>query len=157
MAPSNLLYAQSGGVTAVINATACGVPQNASQKEDIHVHFPAGAIKKDGPSAGTAVFCALVSLLSQKNISPDLAMTGEISLRGDVLPVGGIKEKLMAAHRLGIKKVLIPFENKKDLHDFPADVLKELEVVGVKNLPEVLGHAFGKKTREPLARKKNAR
>ena len=139
------------------NATACGVPQNASQKEDIHVHFPAGAIKKDGPSAGTAVFCALVSLLSQKNISPDLAMTGEISLRGDVLPVGGIKEKLMAAHRLGIKKVLIPFENKKDLHDFPADVLKELEVVGVKTLPEVLGHAFGKKTREPLVRKKNAR
>jgi ATP-dependent Lon protease len=116
-------------------------------KKDIHLHFPAGAVKKDGPSAGAAIFTSLVSLLSGKPVSASLAMTGEISLRGDVLHVGGIKEKCLAAHRFGIKTVLLPFQNKRDLEDIPAEVKKDVKIVFVKTMQEVAEIVFGKQSK----------
>ena len=95
-------------------------------KDDIHVHVPAGAIPKDGPSAGLAIYIALVSLLTERAVNPHIAVTGEISLRGLVLPVGGIKEKVLAAHRAGIKCVILPSRNRKDLTDIPKEVRKEM-------------------------------
>jgi ATP-dependent Lon protease len=133
-------------------ATLCGVDLKKIQSCDLHVHFPAGAVKKDGPSAGIAVFSALVGLFSERPLSADLAMTGEISLRGDVLAVGGIKEKLLAAHRFGIKKVLIPFDNLRDLDDLPESAKKELWIVGVRRIEEVLEHVFGRKTPSEVKR-----
>ncbi|APJ03601.1 endopeptidase La [Silvanigrella aquatica] len=126
------------------HAESCGVNAKSVGKKDLHVHFPEGAVKKDGPSAGVATFLGIVSQFTGKPIASDLAMTGEISLRGDVLPVGGIKEKLLAAHRYGIKQVLIPHENEHDLDEIPQEVLKEMRVVPVSNLNEVLKIAFGK-------------
>jgi ATP-dependent Lon protease len=111
-------------------------------KIDIHVHFPEGAIPKDGPSAGITMATALVSALTQKAVRRDVAMTGEITLRGKVLPIGGLKEKLLAAHRGGVKKVIIPKENQKDLHEMPKNVLNDLEVVCVSSLEEVLLNAL---------------
>jgi ATP-dependent Lon protease len=122
----------------------CGVDLNSIQASDLHVHFPAGAVKKDGPSAGIAVFSALVGLLSKRTLPADLAMTGEISLSGEVLPVGGIKEKLLAAHRYGVKRVLVPHNNLRDLDDLPESVRKSLHVVGVRRVEEVLEAAFGR-------------
>lgn len=115
----------------------CGVNIKSVGKKDIHIHFPEGAVKKDGPSAGVAALLSMVSLLSQKALPADIAMTGEISLRGDVLPVGGIKEKVLAAHRFGIKHVLIPSENQKDLEDIPQEISKELKITCVETLKEV--------------------
>lgn len=113
------------------------------RSRDVHVHFPAGAVRKDGPSAGVAVLLSLIGLFSNRKLPSDLAMTGEISLRGDVLPVGGIKEKLIAAHRYGVKTILLPFENEKDLEDLPPDVLKGLKIHLVKSMPEAVHIAFG--------------
>src|SRR5690606_7865403 len=96
-------------------------------RSDIHVHVPAGAIPKDGPSAGVAMFIALASLVQKRPVPADLAMTGEISLRGLVLPVGGIKEKVLAAQRAGIRTVLLPARNRKDLEDIPADAREKLQ------------------------------
>jgi len=128
------------------NAGTIGLSKYAKEsvfdKVDIHIHFPAGATPKDGPSAGVALVTALVSLLSNKPVRGATAMTGEIALRGLVLPVGGIKEKVLAAHRSGIKRVIIPFRNKKDLIDVPAQVLKQLEFIPVKTIPEVLAAVF---------------
>jgi len=98
------------------------------------VHFPEGATPKDGPSAGVAIATCLASLFTGRAVRHDLAMTGEITLRGKVLEVGGIKEKLLAAHRAGIRRVLIPRTNLKDLEDLPADVREELEVVGTEDV-----------------------
>ncbi|WP_186643967.1 endopeptidase La [Fluviispira vulneris] len=126
------------------NAKLCGVNSNSVIKKDLHIHFPEGAVKKDGPSAGVAAFLGMVSQFTGKPIASDLAMTGEISLRGDVLAVGGIKEKLLAAHRYGIKKVLIPQENERDLEEIPNEVLKEMKVMPVSTLNEVLSIAFAK-------------
>ena len=92
------------------------------RRSDVHIHVPAGAIPKDGPSAGTAMYTALVSLLTGRTVGNDLAMTGEISLRGLVLPIGGVKEKTIAAHRAGIRRVLLPARNRKDLEDVPQSV-----------------------------------
>nr|XP_045620946.1 lon protease homolog 2, peroxisomal-like [Procambarus clarkii] len=110
--------------------------------EEIHMHFPAGAINKDGPSAGVTILTVLVSLLSNRCVRSNVAMTGEITLNGVVLPVGGIKEKLMAAHRAGLTTVIIPAANKKDLADIQASVLDEIEVVLVNTVEEVLQAAF---------------
>ena len=105
---------------------------------DIHIHVPAGAIPKDGPSAGVTMLTALVSLISEKRIHKDLAMTGEITLRGQVLPVGGIKEKVLAAHRAGIKTIILPKWNEKDLVDIPKKVQREVEFLFVDQMQDVL-------------------
>jgi ATP-dependent Lon protease len=112
-------------------------------KRDIHIHVPSGAIPKDGPSAGVTMLTALASLLTGFRVSPKLAMTGEITLRGQVTAVGGIKEKLLAAHRSGVEHVLIPRRNEKDLADVPAEVLAQLKVTLVDNVNEVLELALG--------------
>ncbi len=111
-------------------------------RKDIHIHIPEGAVPKDGPSAGITMFTAVVSLVTGKPVSPYLAMTGEISLRGQVLPIGGLPEKLMAAERAGVKKVLIPRENVRDLEDVPAEIRNKLEIVPVTNVAEVIREAL---------------
>ncbi|KAK9729340.1 hypothetical protein K7432_000383 [Basidiobolus ranarum] len=105
---------------------------------DVHLHVPAGAVPKDGPSAGVAMVTSLVSMFTQRAIPPNLAMTGEITLRGQVLPVGGIKEKVLAAHRAGIKKVILPWRNRKDLKEIPENVQTDLEIIFVKEIRDVL-------------------
>ncbi|MCG7410181.1 endopeptidase La [Paenibacillus sp. ACRRX] len=115
---------------------------NFHEKVDIHIHVPEGAIPKDGPSAGIAMATALVSALTKSYVSKDVAMTGEITLRGRVLPIGGLKEKSLAAHRAGIRKVLFPHDNERDLQDVPESVRSELTFVPVQNLDEVLQHAI---------------
>jgi ATP-dependent Lon protease len=106
--------------------------EDIMEKRAIHVHCPAGAVPKDGPSAGLAHTIALISLFSGKAVPPEIAMTGEVSLRGRVMPVGGIKEKLIGAHRAGVKKVLLPVGNRKDVRDVPVEVKRDLEIVHVK-------------------------
>ena len=112
------------------------------KKYDIHIHIPEGAIPKDGPSAGITMCTAIVSSLTKRPVYRDLAMTGEITLRGRVLAIGGLKEKILAAHRAGIKKILIPNENEKDLKDIPRTISKQLEIVPVEHMDEVLTHAL---------------
>jgi ATP-dependent Lon protease len=114
------------------------------QEHEIHVHVPAGAIPKDGPSAGIAMTTALVSIITGVPVKKDVAMTGEITLRGKVLPIGGLKEKILAAVRSGMKTVIIPFQNKKDLEDIPAEILKRLRIVPVQDVGEVLRLALEK-------------
>jgi ATP-dependent Lon protease len=113
-------------------------------KKDFHVHVPEGATPKDGPSAGVGMVTSIVSAITEIPVDKNIAMTGEITLRGIVLPIGGLKEKLLAAHRAGIKKVLIPFENKKDLVEIPEIIKKNIEIIPVKNADEVLKHALTK-------------
>jgi ATP-dependent Lon protease len=110
---------------------------------DIHIHVPSGATPKDGPSAGVTLFTALTSLITGKTVDPKLAMTGEITLSGAVLPVGGIKEKVLAAHRAGITKVILPKENEGDLDDVPEDARNELKFVTVETIEDVLREALG--------------
>jgi ATP-dependent Lon protease len=124
------------------NAERYGIPKDFLEKSDVHIHIPAGAMPKDGPSAGITMFCALVSLLTGIRIRHDVAMTGEISLRGRVLPIGGMKEKTLAAHRAGIKRVILPDRNKPDLEEVPKEVRDELEFVFVNRLDEVLQAAL---------------
>ncbi|MCX7809207.1 MAG: endopeptidase La, partial [Deltaproteobacteria bacterium] len=119
-----------------------GIPEDFLEKHDIHIHIPAGAMPKDGPSAGVTMTAALVSLLTGVRVRPDVAMTGEITLRGRVLPVGGIKEKVLAAHRAGIKRVILPERNLVDLEEVPPEVKQELEFVGVSRIDEVLRAAL---------------
>ena len=111
-------------------------------KTDVHVHVPEGATPKDGPSAGVAMAVAMISVLTGVPVRKDVAMTGEITLRGRVLPIGGLKEKLLAALRSGIKTVLIPAENEKDLADVPDNVKGALTIVPVATVDEVLSHAL---------------
>ena len=120
-----------------------GLDPATFDKSDVHIHVPAGAIPKDGPSAGVAMFTALVSLITGKTVGSDLAMTGEISLRGLVLPVGGIKEKAVAAHRAGIRKVLLPARNRKDLEDVPQSVRNEVQFVFCERVDDVAREALG--------------
>ena len=124
-------------------AAALGLdPGNFLENTDLHVHVPAGAVPKDGPSAGVTMYTALVSLFTGVPVRPDVAMTGEITLRGNVLAVGGIKEKLLAAHRAGIKRVIIPDRCVKDLIDVPEEVKREMEILSVKRMDEVLALAL---------------
>ena len=125
------------------NAHKLGLDPTFYKKMDIHVHVPAGAIPKDGPSAGVAMITALVSLLTDKPVKDRLGMTGEISLRGNVLPIGGLKEKSTAAHRAGLTHILAPAQNEKDLVDIPKKVLKDLKISFVKDVSEVLKLALG--------------
>lgn len=120
------------------NALSLGIAEDFFETQDIHIHIPAGAIPKDGPSAGVTMLTALASLLTHKKIQKDLAMTGEITLRGQVLPVGGIKEKVLAAHRAGIKTIIMPSWNKKDLEDIPEKVKSEIHFHFVDKMMDVL-------------------
>ncbi len=119
-----------------------GIDENFYRETDIHIHVPEGAIPKDGPSAGIAMCTSIVSVLTEKYIDKSVAMTGEITLRGRVLPVGGIKEKFLAAHANGIKKVIISKENEKDIGEIPSSIQKQLEIMPVENMDDVLLHAF---------------
>ncbi|MBR0135179.1 MAG: endopeptidase La, partial [Clostridia bacterium] len=119
-------------------------------KTDIHVHLPEGAIPKDGPSAGITLFTAVTSALTGIPVRAGLAMTGEITLRGRVLPIGGLREKLLAAVRAGITTVLIPEKNRKDLRDVPEDILDALEIVYVDSADEVLEHALMKQAEKRI-------
>jgi ATP-dependent Lon protease len=124
------------------NAGKLKIDAGRFTKFDYHIHVPAGAIPKDGPSAGIAMFTSLVSLLLAKPTRPDVAMTGEITLRGLVLPIGGLKEKILAAKQAGIKTVILPARNKKDLPDVPKEAKKGLKFIFAKNTNDVLKHAL---------------
>jgi ATP-dependent Lon protease len=123
-------------------APAYGVKPSIFARKDIHVHLPEGAVPKDGPSAGVGMVTAMISTLSGVAVKRDVAMTGEVTLRGRVLPIGGLKEKLLAALRGGIRTVLIPAENEKDLVDLPSTVMEGLEIVPVSHVDEVLARAL---------------
>jgi ATP-dependent Lon protease len=122
-----------------------GVPRDFLDKSDIHIHIPAGSMPKDGPSAGVTMFTALVSMLTGVRVRHDVAMTGEITLRGRVLPIGGLKEKVLAAHRAGIKRVIVPERNKPDLDEVPSEVKNDLEFVFVSKMDQVLEAALEEK------------
>jgi len=126
-----LTYARS-------KAGALGIDEKFYAKNDVHIHVPAGAIPKDGPSAGVTMAIALISALTRKPIPKEIGMTGEMTLRGKILPVGGIKEKVLAAHRAGIKKIVLPADNEKDLEEVPQHVRNELNFVFVKNIDDIL-------------------
>jgi ATP-dependent Lon protease len=128
-------------------ARRLGIKDEIFEKSDLHVHLPEGATPKDGPSAGTAITTSMVSTLSGIPVRPNVAMTGEITLRGEVLAIGGLKEKLLAALRGGIKTVLIPEENVKDLAEIPDNVKNRIEIVPVKWIDQVLEVAL---TRQPI-------
>jgi ATP-dependent Lon protease len=129
-----------------------GVAEDFYQKIDLHIHLPEGATPKDGPSAGIGICTAMVSILTGIPVRADVAMTGEITLRGEVLPIGGLKEKLLAAHRGGIKIVLIPEENLKDLAEIPDNVKNRLEILPVKWIDQVLELALERRP-EALTKK----
>ena len=123
-------------------AVEFGIEPPFFEKKDIHLHVPEGATPKDGPSAGAAIAISMISVLTGIRVISNVAMTGEISLRGRILPIGGLKEKLLSASRGGITKVLIPDENEKDLKDVPEEIKKKLEIVLVKHLDDVIQHAL---------------
>ncbi|MCD6391484.1 MAG: endopeptidase La [Dehalococcoidia bacterium] len=136
-------------LTHVRTLTACeqpkfDIPKNFYANNDIHIHVPAGAIPKDGPSAGITMAVALASAVTKHLVSKDVGMTGEITLRGKVLPVGGIRDKVLAAHRAGLKKVILPKENEKDLEEIPKEVKEDLQFIFVKSIDEALEHALNK-------------
>jgi len=125
-------------------AHAWGIADQVFEKRDLHVHFPEGATPKDGPSAGIAITTAMVSTLTGIAVRADVAMTGEITLRGEVLAIGGLKEKLLAAHRGGIKTVIIPEENVKDLSEIPDNVKNHLDIIPVRWIDRVLEVALAR-------------
>jgi ATP-dependent Lon protease len=119
-------------------STQFGLKPSLFERKDIHIHVPEGAIPKDGPSAGITMCTSIVSVLTGIPVRKDIAMTGEVTLRGNVLPIGGLKEKLLAAHRGGVKTVIIPYDNEKDLAEIPDNVTKGLTIIPVKHVDEVL-------------------
>jgi ATP-dependent Lon protease len=121
-----------------------GILPPTFEKKDFHIHVPEGATPKDGPSAGIAVVTSIISSITDNPVNKDVAMTGEVTLTGNVLQIGGLKEKLLAAHRAGIKKVLIPTDNKKDLVEIPETIRKSINIVVIKSIDEVLKHALTK-------------
>src|SRR5690606_19247199 len=128
-----------------------GVDRHFLRGRDIHVHVPQGAVPKDGPSAGVTVTTAVVSVLSGKPVRPDVAMTGEVTLRGKVLPIGGVREKVLAAHRAGIRDVILPKRNVKDEPEIPERVLQEIRIHYVSSIEEVLAIALLDDVRQDAA------
>ena len=124
------------------NASKYGVAKDFLEKSDLHIHIPAGAMPKDGPSAGVTMFTALVSLMTGIKVRHDVAMTGEITLRGRVLPIGGLKEKVLAAHRAGIKRIVVPERNRADLEEVPKEVVDELQFFFASRMDQVLEAAL---------------
>lgn len=125
------------------NAQKFNINPNFRKNKDIHIHVPEGAVQKDGPSAGITITTAVLSALTRKKVHKDIAMTGEITLRGKILPIGGLKEKLLAAERFGVKKVIIPIENQRDLREIDEDAIKNLEVIPISSMEEVAKIALG--------------
>ena len=123
-------------------ADALGLERDFYQKVDVHVHFPEGAVPKDGPSAGITMVTSLVSALLRLPVRRDVAMTGEVTLRGRVLPIGGVKDKILAAHRAGIFTCIIPSENQKDLKEIPPKVLRSMTIIPAEHMDEVLRSAL---------------
>ena len=138
------------------HAAQLGIPEDFFSTSDLHVHVPAGAIPKDGPSAGVTMAISLISLLTGKAPRDKLSMTGEITLRGRVLPIGGLKEKVLAANRAGIKTVIIPAKNEKDLEDVPPEIRKRIEFIPVDTIDQAVEAAFARKTGKKPARKPRA-
>ena len=135
----------TAGMTFVrAHADKFDINPDFNEKLDLHVHVPAGAIPKDGPSAGVSMITSLVSLITNIPVKSKVAMTGEITLRGNVLPIGGVKEKVTAAHRAGIKEVILPFLNQKDIEDVPEHVLKDMNFHFAKEIWDVLKVALPK-------------
>lgn len=124
------------------NATTWNIDVSVFKNNGIHLHVPAGAVPKDGPSAGVTMVCAIASLLTGRAVRTDTAMTGEINLSGEVLPIGGVREKVLAAHRLGIKRVLLPQKNSKNLVDVPEDVRSQIEFIFCKQINQVLENSL---------------
>jgi ATP-dependent Lon protease len=133
------------------NARALGIKDDYFAKHDIHLHVPAGATPKDGPSAGVTMATALASLITVRPVRSDVGMTGEITLRGQVLPIGGLKEKTLAAHRAGLKTVIIPQRNEKDLDDVPEEVRKEMKFILADRVEDVLAAALEKPSKKRRA------
>jgi ATP-dependent Lon protease len=125
-----------------VHAARLGIDPRVFRENEIHIHFPAGAMKKDGPSAGITVLVALASLLSGRSVRGDLSMTGEVTLRGQVLPVGGVKDKILAAHRAGIREVILPRRNEKDLEEVPQEILAALRIHPVDEAFEAIREAI---------------
>ena len=130
------------------NSSKFSLPKNFYNKKEIHIHVPEGAIPKDGPSAGVTIAIALISAISGKKAKGNIAMTGEINLRGEVLAIGGLREKLIAAKRIGINKVLIPKDNEKDLEEVPKDILNEMNIILIENVFEAYKHSFDNKKKK---------
>ncbi|EXI71354.1 MAG: Lon protease 2 [Candidatus Accumulibacter sp. SK-11] len=134
--------AQAALTLVKTRAASLGIEAGSFEKSNVHVHVPAGAIPKDGPSAGVAIFVALASLFIDQAVRNDTAMTGEISLRGLVLPVGGIKDKVLAAMRAGITRVLLPARNRRDLDEVPAEAREKLEFVFLDSVDDAMANAL---------------
>ena len=134
--------AQAALTLVKTRANSLGIDAASFEKSDVHIHIPAGAIPKDGPSAGVAIFIALASLFADRTVRSDTAMTGEISLRGLVLPVGGIKDKVLAAMRAGIQRVMLPARNRRDLEDVPQEAKDKLEFIFIDNVDAAVLNAM---------------
>jgi ATP-dependent Lon protease len=127
-----------------------GIPPDEFKDTDVHIHFPAGAIPKDGPSAGAAVTLAIASVLSRRPVRRNLAMTGEVTLRGKVLEIGGVKEKVLAAYRAGLREVMMPRSNEKDLREIPDEVRQAMKFTLVRDMDDVLREALLPQPESPL-------
>ena len=131
------------------HATELGINPEIIKQNGVHIHVPAGAIPKDGPSAGVTMSSALASIYTGRKVRSDTSMTGEITLSGLVFPVGGIKEKVLAAHRAGIRRIVLPDRNEADVDEIPEDVRKELEIIPVKRISDVLDAVLEKESSDP--------
>ena len=120
------------------------IPTSILENNDIHIHMPEGAIPKDGPSAGIALTTSLISLLTGIAVDSNISMTGEITLRGKVLPIGGLREKVIGAHRAGIRKIFLPKDNENDLDEIPEEILKDIEFIFVSNYKDIYDKLFKK-------------
>ena len=134
--------AQAAYSFAKARSKQLGINEEDFENYDIHIHLPEGAIPKDGPSAGITMAVAMVSVLAQRPVRKDVAMTGEITLRGNVLPIGGVKEKLLAARRARVKRVILPETNRRDLEDLPAEVRQDLKFIFVDSVLQVFEEAL---------------